>query len=306
MDFDPNDDEKQVRELAARIFREAGVSDDRALWSEIAAAGLLGILAPAEAGGVGMGPVAAALAVEEAGYMALAAPFRVHLLATKLLRDGEWLDRALAGKAVLGVVEDAGFVEWGHVLDAIVNADGSVVPISVSARRRRPVMDEGAPVAAINPAIASSFPSQWFPLAATLTAAEMLGAARRCLDLSVAHAAIRKQFGQPIGSFQAVRHLCADMLVDVENMRRLIYAAAWSIEAQAPEARVWAAMAKSETNVMARRVWTNSMQVHGGIGFTWEYPLHRVAKRAEALISRFGSARSLREQIGANYISLSA
>jgi len=295
MDFDPSADDLQVRDLAARVFNKAGDAFDRALWSEIAAAGLLGVLVFAEAGGAAMGCVAAALAVEEAGYVALAAPYRVHLLASALLKDGGSLHRALAGETILGIVENTAFVEWGHVLDAVVDADGGLVPIRADQSRQRPVMDDGAPIAAISPTMDPSFAGQWHPTAAVLTAAEMLGAARRCLDLSVAHATVRKQFGQPIGSFQAVRHLCADMLVDVENMRRLIHAAAWAIDAQTPDAGLWAAMAKSETNVMARRVWTNAMQVHGGIGFTWEYPLHRVAKRAEALVSRWGSCRLLRE-----------
>lgn len=298
MDFAFTAEQEDIRTLAARLFGGLVDRDLLVMWRELGASGLLGMLVPAGMGGAGLGVVEAAIAAIEAGRVALPAPFRVHLLATVVLEDQGWLSHAMLGNVVLTLVEDPEWVEWGHIADAIVLADGRLVTApSARARTVRPVMDDGAPVTALALESVPLLPGSLAATAAVLTAAEMLGAARACLDLAVAHARVRRQFGQPIGSFQAVRHMCADMLVDIENLERLIFAAAWAIDADTAEATVWAAATKSEANVLARRVWTNALQVHGGIGFTWEYPLHRVAKRAEALASRFGTTSVLREQL---------
>jgi alkylation response protein AidB-like acyl-CoA dehydrogenase len=128
-------------------------------------------------------------------------------------------------------------------------------------------------------------------------AAEMLGAARRCLDMSVAYAKVREQFGQPIGAFQAIRHKCADMLVEVENAHAATYYAAWAIDAGAPDAVTAASVAKAYVGDAARQVCGEAIQVHGGIGFTWEYDLHLYVKRAKALETMYGDAGYHRELI---------
>jgi alkylation response protein AidB-like acyl-CoA dehydrogenase len=128
-------------------------------------------------------------------------------------------------------------------------------------------------------------------------AAEMLGAARRCLDMSVAYAKVREQFGQPIGAFQAIRHKCADMLVEVENAHAATYYAAWAIDAGAPDAATAASVAKAYVGDAARHVCGDAIQVHGGIGFTWEYDLHLYVKRAKALETMYGDAGYHREMI---------
>ena len=133
--------------------------------------------------------------------------------------------------------------------------------------------------------------------AAVCASAEMLGAARRCLDMSVEYAKVREQFGQPIGSFQAIRHRCAEMLLDVENCHSAVYYAAWALEAGAEDAAVAASICKSYVSESARRVCGDSIQVHGGIGFTWEYDLHLYMKRAKALEPLFGDAEFHRELI---------
>src|SRR2546426_10569782 len=94
--------------------------------------------------------------------------------------------------------------------------------------------------------------------------AEMLGAARRCLDMSVGYAKVREQFGQPIGSFQAIRHKCAEMLLEVENSHAAVYYAAWALYAAAPDAALHASAAKSYVSEAARRVCGEALQVHGG------------------------------------------
>ncbi len=133
--------------------------------------------------------------------------------------------------------------------------------------------------------------------AAVLACAEMLGAARAALEASIAYARTRHQFGQPIGSFQAVKHQCADMLVDVENAHAATYYAAWALAADAPDARLAASTAKAFVSEAARRVCGSALQVHGGIGFTWEYDLHLWLKRAKHLEPRFGDADTHRQLV---------
>src|SRR2546422_639580 len=133
--------------------------------------------------------------------------------------------------------------------------------------------------------------------AAVAAAAEMLGAARRCLDMSVGYAKVREQFGQPIGSFQAIRHKCAEMLLSVENSHAAVYYAAWALDAKAEDAALAASVAKSYVSEAERHVCGEAIQVHGGIGFTWEYDLHLYMKPAKALEPMYGDADWHREQI---------
>ncbi|MBI2525060.1 MAG: acyl-CoA/acyl-ACP dehydrogenase [Candidatus Rokubacteria bacterium] len=133
--------------------------------------------------------------------------------------------------------------------------------------------------------------------AAVCASAEMLGAARRCVDMSVEYAKVREQFGQPIGSFQAIRHRCAEMLLETENSHSAVYYAAWALEAGAEDAAVAASICKSYVSESARRACGDAIQVHGGIGFTWEYDLHLYMKRAKALEPLFGDAEFHRELV---------
>jgi alkylation response protein AidB-like acyl-CoA dehydrogenase len=121
-------------------------------------------------------------------------------------------------------------------------------------------------------------------------AAELLGASARALDLAVEHAKTREQFGRPIGSFQAVKHRCADMLVDIEGMRSAVYYAAWCLAVDDPDASVAASTAKTWCSDAAKRVMASALQVHGGIGFTWECDVHFFVKRAQLDQVAFGEA----------------
>ena len=105
------------------------------------------------------------------------------------------------------------------------------------------------------------------------------------------------QFGKPIGSFQAVKHRCADMLVDLEGMRSTVYHAAWSIAADHPEASVAASTAKTWCADAGRRIMASGLQVHGGIGFTWEHDLHFFLKRAQLDQVTFGDAVAHRRRL---------
>ena len=132
---------------------------------------------------------------------------------------------------------------------------------------------------------------------ATYVAAEMLGGARAVLDMSVQYAKDRVQFGKPIGSFQAVKHRCADMLVDVEGMRSATYWAAWAIGAADGEASIAASTAKIWGSDASKRVMASGLQVHGGIGFTWEHDLHLFMKRAQLDQLTFGDASFHRDRL---------
>ncbi|HVA03112.1 MAG TPA: acyl-CoA dehydrogenase family protein [Acidimicrobiales bacterium] len=127
--------------------------------------------------------------------------------------------------------------------------------------------------------------------------AEMLGAADVVLAMTVQYAQDRVQFGRPIGGFQAVKHRCADMLVDVEGMRSAAYYAAWAVGAGDPEAAVAASAAKVWCSDAARRVMASGLQVHGGIGFTWEHDLHLFLKRSQLDQVTFGDGAHHRERI---------
>ncbi len=135
--------------------------------------------------------------------------------------------------------------------------------------------------------------------AATLASAEMLGAADHVLSITVDYAKDRVQFGKPIGSFQAVKHMLADALVDVEGMRSTAYYAAWCAAAGDPERSLSASMAKAWCSDASRRVMAAGLQVHGGIGFTWEHDMHLYLKRAQLDQVSFGDAAFHRDRIAA-------
>jgi alkylation response protein AidB-like acyl-CoA dehydrogenase len=127
----------------------------------------------------------------------------------------------------------------------------------------------------------------------------MLGGAGKVLEMTVEYAKDRVQFGRPIGSFQAIKHKCADMLVDVEGMRSTVYWAAWCIGAGDPEASIAASTAKVWTADASKRVMANGLQIHGGIGFTWEHDLPLFLKRAQLDQLTFGDAAHHRARLAA-------
>jgi alkylation response protein AidB-like acyl-CoA dehydrogenase len=212
------------------------------------------------------------------------------------------------------------FVPWAHVADVLLvpaqAPDGLTlflvdpgaaglalepVPVMDLATRLVDVTLDRTPVA--SDALLGG-PGQAGPLLAALlrrgavgAAAEMLGAARRCLDMAVGYAKVREQFGQPIGSFQAIRHKCAEMLLEAENSHSAVYYAAWALDAKAEDAELAASVAKAYVGDASRKVCGEAIQVHGGIGFTWEYDLHLYFKRAKALESMYGDGDYHREAI---------
>ena len=126
---------------------------------------------------------------------------------------------------------------------------------------------------------------------------EVVGTAQKALDIAVAYAKERVQFGKPIGSFQAVKHKCVDMMVQVENARSLTYYAAWTVDENVPEVGQAVPMAKAYCSDMAKTVTSEAIQVHGGIGFTWEHDMHLFYRRGLAAEAAFGSAPVHREVV---------
>jgi alkylation response protein AidB-like acyl-CoA dehydrogenase len=127
--------------------------------------------------------------------------------------------------------------------------------------------------------------------------AEMLGGMQWVLDTTVEYAKTRQQFGRPIGAYQAVQHQCADMLLLTESARSAVYYAAWAVSEQDPSARQAVSIVKAYCSDAAREVGNRGIQVHGGIGFTWEHHLHLYYKRAKASEIMFGDANFHRERL---------
>ncbi len=127
--------------------------------------------------------------------------------------------------------------------------------------------------------------------------AEMCGGAQKVLEMSVEYAKVREQFGRPIGSFQAIQHKCANMLVEVESSKSATYYAAWAVANDVPEAPLAAAMAKAYTSDAYRHTAGEGIQIHGGIGFTWEHDMHLYFKRAKSSEVTFGDAVWNRELV---------
>ena len=133
--------------------------------------------------------------------------------------------------------------------------------------------------------------------AATALCAEMVGGAQHVLETSVEYAKTRQQFGKPIGIYQAVSHKLADMLLETESARSATYYAAWAVDADAPERPLAASIAKAYTSDAYRHAAGNGIQVHGGIGFTWEHEMHLYFKRAKASEVTLGDATYHRELV---------
>ncbi len=137
-------------------------------------------------------------------------------------------------------------------------------------------------------------------------AAESTGVAQRTLEMAVSYAKDRKQFGRPIGSYQAVSHRCAQMLLETENARSAVYGAAWAADAEPESLPLAASMAKAYASDAGWRVPDASIQVHGGIGFTWEHDLHFFLKRGKANAAMFGDAKWHRERVADAVLSETA
>ena len=165
-------------------------------------------------------------------------------------------------------------------------------------RRLSTVRFDGVRVAAADtmPAAEADYYPVFFRLCVAL-AAESTGVAQRSLEMAVEYAKDRQQFGRPIGAYQAVSHRCAQMLLETENSRSAVYGAAWAADAEPDSLPLAASMAKAYASDAGWRVPDASIQVHGGIGFTWEHDLHLFLKRGRATAAMFGDAKWHRERV---------
>ena len=134
-------------------------------------------------------------------------------------------------------------------------------------------------------------------IATAALVAEMVGGMQSTLDRTVEYAKTRKQFGKTIGSFQAVQHQCADMYLETESSRSAVYYAAWALEENVPDARAAVSIAKIYASDAGRTVGNRGIQIHGGMGFTWENDLHLYYRRAKASETTFGDATFHRERL---------
>ena len=315
-----------------RTVFDRGGGVDHDLWRSMVAQGWTAVEVPTSDGGLGLGAVEAALLLEEVGRHVAPAPFRVSALAVDAFRFADEVERAervaggelasiawsAAGDAVCAAPAGDRWVLRGRadpvlygpsasmsIVVASVEGEPSVFVVDLDTTpRAEPLMDrtrelgwlrfEETPAERLGGADASE---RLLDRAATFTAAELLGASSRALDLSVEYAKDRVQFGRPIGSFQAVKHRCADMLVDVEGMRSSTYWAAWCVGADDAERSVAASTAKLWCADASKRVMASALQVHGGIGFTWEHDLHFFMKRAQLDQISFGDADFHRDRL---------
>jgi alkylation response protein AidB-like acyl-CoA dehydrogenase len=216
---------------------------------------------------------------------------------------GRWLLTGRPEPAQYAPVADLAVVATDDAVYVHTFADGERPPHEPSMDRTRPLgwlAFDATPVWRIGGPEAAAL---LLDRAATAAAAQLLGSSERALEMSVEYAKVRRQFGHPIGSFQAVKHRLADALVDVEAMRSSVYYAAWCLASEDPEASVAASMAKAWASDASRRVTAAAMQVHGGIGFTWEYDLHLYVKRAQLDASSFGSSAFHRDRLAGRLAS---
>jgi alkylation response protein AidB-like acyl-CoA dehydrogenase len=297
MYFALNDDQIELKEAARTwladrfpLDRDWDSTDDR--WAELAELGWLDV-AEAE-----LGFVEEALLLEELGYACYPGPYLATVGFALPWLSPEQRARVAAGEERWSVDVDG--VPWLGSVDFVVADGGTAYPArgedrpSVDPSRSLGVLEraDGEPLAG----------DRNLPRARTASAAEALGVAQRALDLGVEHARTRVQFGKPIGTYQAVSHPLAQTYPDVELARSLVYFAAWCVAEQDERAPIAAAAAKAFATEAAVAACERSIQVHGGIGFTWEHPLHRYYKRAQWIEAFGGYPAKLRAEIAAKLL----
>jgi alkylation response protein AidB-like acyl-CoA dehydrogenase len=307
MDFDLSPDQREIKDVARELLavrspfarvREAAEAGtyDAALWGELVELGWPGIAVAQEHGGQGLGAVELAVLAEELGYACAATPFLSTAAAAAVIQatgSGEqrarWLPGLAAGELTAGIgtrelAADAAGAAVVVVLDGeeaqLIESPATNDFVSIdSTRRFATVAGEGQP---LGPGAADRVHAA--------VAAEVVGVCQRALDMTLAYVKDRKQFGVPVGSFQAVSHRCAEMLLHTESARSTAYYAGWAAGADPqllPEAAALAAAAAAEGG---RTVTAGAIQMHGGIGFTWEADVHWLYKRAQLDAALLGGA----------------
>jgi len=327
MNFDFTDDQQAIKRTAhdliadrfkmerVRELAEAGKYDDEA-WKELCELGWPGIFIDEEHGGQGLGVVELIILMEELGYALAPVPFLSNAAAGLMIQAAgsdeqkqRWLPGIASGeaRAAAGLVrgDEAKLVPDGDSAELIVLCgEGGVSVVSRSDADVEPVatMDSTRRYARVRASGGEALEGEPGPgIGAGLLAvsAELTGVAQHAMEMAVEYARDRKQFGRAIGSYQAVSHRCAQMLLETEGARSATYWGAWTADAEPESLELAASMAKAYASDAGWRVCSSSLQVHGGIGFTWEHDLHFFLKRAQANAHAYGDARWHRDELAA-------
>ncbi|MDV3124625.1 acyl-CoA dehydrogenase [Mycobacterium sp. 21AC1] len=298
---------------------------DDGLWKEIVSTGWLGLHVEEQFGGQGYGLPELTIVLEQLGRAAIGGPFLPTVAVSAVIAEigtdeqrKRWLPQLVSGDVVAGIgTSSAATVADSQVSATAVAtlaesaADVFLLPVGddlvlvragdgVSTRKTDSVDQLLRPVTVVS--LASAVVAEVFPGGATvasravrlLAAAEAVGGLGACTEMATAYAASREQFGRPIGSFQAVKHHCANMLVDTE----LAVAATWdAARAEGAEAELAVAMAAGHALTAYQRVALQNVQVHGGIGYTWEHDAHLYIRRATVLQAFAGDQDALRDRV---------
>jgi alkylation response protein AidB-like acyl-CoA dehydrogenase len=319
MNFDLDDDDRALQAGIRDLCRSESAPDhprataapggvDRDNWRALGTAGVFGLRLPEDQGGVGLGATQAVLVLEELGRANVPGP----LVGTHLAAGV--VDGAAEGQTIVGLVErpatGPAAIENLDALDALVvlDADGVwLVPLGgLDADAIPDPLDPLTPlhrVAALPKGDRLGTPEdaeRWRLEGGALTAALCVGLASAATDAAVDYAKERHQFDRPIGSFQAVKHLCADMLVRAEIARAAAHAAGCALDD--PDAGEAERAVASALLLGAEAAYVNGkdcIQVHGGMGFTWEGKVHLYLKRAAVLRTHFGGAMQQAESVAA-------
>jgi alkylation response protein AidB-like acyl-CoA dehydrogenase len=327
MNFDFDEDQQVIKSTArefltdrfrsatVRRLAEAGTYDD-GLWREISELGWPGIFLDEAHGGQGLGIVELVILAEELGYALAPSPFLSSVAAGLVLQHAgtdaqraRWLPGIATGevRGTVGVVRGAEAplvpdAEEAQVIVLVEGGTGRVVEAAEAEVEHRDTIDSTRRFAAVRAPEGVGEPLAGDPapgvdrLEVTL-AAELVGLAQRAMEMAVAYAKDRRQFGRPIGSFQAVSHRCAQMLLETESARSQAYYAAWAADHEPASLPLAASMAKAYAADAGWRVTSSAIQVHGGIAFTWEHDLHFWMKRARTDGFLYASAREHRERV---------
>ncbi|TGD86090.1 acyl-CoA dehydrogenase [Mycolicibacterium sp. CH28] len=286
--------DKHASSAAVRAAMESDRGYDESLWAMLCEqVGVAALVVPEELGGAGGELADAAAVLEELGRALVPTPLLGTTLAELALLaadqpDTDTLEQLAAGAAIGAVVFDPGYVVNGDVADVVIGIDGTRL-VRWNDVTTDPVhtMDPTRRLARLNPGSTDVIGTDpgLADIAAILLAAEQVGAAARCLELTVDYTKERVQFGRPIGSFQALKHRMADLYVAVQSARALVGDA---VVQPTPTSAALARLAASEAFC---KVAAEAVQMHGGIAITWEHDIQLYFKRAHGSAQLFGPPR---------------
>jgi alkylation response protein AidB-like acyl-CoA dehydrogenase len=325
-DEDALDFGASVRELLADVaspeaLRTAWDCDDGripGLWARLAEIGVLGASIPSDLGGLGLDACSLLPMLIESGRAAVPEPLVETLAGSALLAAAggpiaeRWLPLVAAGQAVIAVGLGPGALvngaQWADLF-VLLDKTGTTHAVEAAAVtvQAEPSVDRGIRVATVDwqpsdaTVVAAADPDAAFDLAAVAVAAQLVGLAAAMLDLSVQYALTREQFGKPIGSFQAVKHQLADVFVANAFAEPVVARAAWSVACDLPTAARDASHAKYAASRAASKAARTALQVHAGIGYTFEHDLHMWMKRTWSLTSLWGDLAWHRTRV-ADYV----